>query len=798
MYGQSKKPSGKVFYEIQNERIAQKPFHSNEILKLAPSNSNRIKDIPNATYFYFDLQRSKKEVVYQAPLISMSLPHAMEENGTRKNEILNLLLRKVEIHSPDFSSNHVYKPGIHYRGIVEGNENSLVSISIFDSEIIGLIHHNGKTLTLGKVKGKDSMHILYDEKTSGIGDIFSCDSTDDGIPYTPEQLLPPPTDNRSPGDCIKEEVNIHQTLTNQVGGTSQASNYATGLFNNHQALCANDGFTVSLSRLNVWSNSNPAPWSTNEYNTLDNWQNATGAIDGDLAYCAFYESGFGGGVAASIGGLCSSNPDGSKSVGGHNGSVSNVPTYSQDVFLMSHEMGHLFGARHTHACVWNGNGSAIDGCSGFTEGGCSVPPSANPGTIMSYCAPNVDFNEGFHPQVKNAILNHIAGSSCTSPCGDDPTCTDGIQNGQETGLDCGGPDCDPCTTDPTCSDGIQNGQETGIDCGGPDCDPCTTNPTCSDGIQNGQETGIDCGGPDCHPCNQSCTNVTISITLDNYPGETSWELLDSSGIVVASGGTYQNEPNGSTVNAVSCLEDGCYTFSIKDSYGDGICCRYGSGSYSVTDEDGTILASGGDFGSVENTNFCIESGGSSCDDVAVRIEFDNYPEETSWDITDNEGTVVAYGGTYENQADGSTIEVINCLDVGCYTFSIKDSYGDGICCNYGLGSYALIDENGNALASGGNFGYIESTNFCIESSLQYQNLSLNNDDVTLFPNPTTNIMTVKGMEVANASIFTLLGKHIPVSVENNVIDTSILSAGVYLIQLKDDKGEILIKKIIKE
>lgn len=51
---------------------------------------------------------------------------------------------------------------------------------------------------------------------------------------------------------------------------------------------------------------------------------------------------------------------------------------------------------------------------------------------------------------------------------DEPTCTDGIQNGDETGIDCGG-DCDPC---PTCTDGIQNGEETGVDCGGPDCDPC--------------------------------------------------------------------------------------------------------------------------------------------------------------------------------------------------------------------------------------------------------------------------------------------------------------------------------------
>jgi hypothetical protein len=51
---------------------------------------------------------------------------------------------------------------------------------------------------------------------------------------------------------------------------------------------------------------------------------------------------------------------------------------------------------------------------------------------------------------------------------------------------------------PTCSDGAQNGDETGVDCGGSCPNSCTA-PTCSDGIQNGDETGVDCGGS-CPPC----------------------------------------------------------------------------------------------------------------------------------------------------------------------------------------------------------------------------------------------------------------------------------------------------------
>ena len=87
------------------------------------------------------------------------------------------------------------------------------------------------------------------------------------------------------------------------------------------------------------------------------------------------------------------------------------------------------------------------------------------------------------------------------------TCTDGIMNGDETGIDCGGT-CDAC---PTCDDGIMNGDETGVDCGGT-CDAC---PTCDDGIMNGDETGVDCGGPDCDPCNEGVQGLNWQSSGDN-------------------------------------------------------------------------------------------------------------------------------------------------------------------------------------------------------------------------------------------------------------------------------------------
>lgn len=91
------------------------------------------------------------------------------------------------------------------------------------------------------------------------------------------------------------------------------------------------------------------------------------------------------------------------------------------------------------------------------------------------------------------------------PC---DSCQDGIQNQDEAGIDCGGTICcAPCI--PTCSDGIQNQGETAIDCGGPACLAC---PTCVDGLQNQDETGVDCGGSSCQACD--CTTVSTVITSD--------------------------------------------------------------------------------------------------------------------------------------------------------------------------------------------------------------------------------------------------------------------------------------------
>lgn len=110
--------------------------------------------------------------------------------------------------------------------------------------------------------------------------------------------------------------------------------------------------------------------------------------------------------------------------------------------------------------------------------------------------------------------------------------------------------------------------------------------------------------------------VTLTLKLDEYPTETSWQLKDESGNVVFSGDDYLGA--GATVTETWCLDSTqCYTFIILDSYGDGLI--EGNGSYSIKDADGNVLASiiQVNFGSKEENKFCLTAPCSFTVDIDV-------------------------------------------------------------------------------------------------------------------------------------------------------------------------------------
>jgi chitodextrinase len=186
-------------------------------------------------------------------------------------------------------------------------------------------------------------------------------------------------------------------------------------------------------------------------------------------------------------------------------------------------------------------------------------------------------------------------------------------------------------------------------------------------------------------------SLTLTITFDNYPEETSWTLKNSGGSTVASGGTYTSQADGSTlVIPIDDLADDCYDFTISDTYGDGICCSYGNGSYKI-EAGGSVLASGGSFTSSEVTNFCLPS---SAYDYASMSRSDNenvsgesivniYPNPASTfinvDVINGHrvgririyNTVGALVKTLEMNGNEKEIDISE-LPTGLYIISIED------------------------------------------------------------------------------------------------------------------------------
>lgn len=59
-------------------------------------------------------------------------------------------------------------------------------------------------------------------------------------------------------------------------------------------------------------------------------------------------------------------------------------------------------------------------------------------------SPGKDDYYGYGIGLIGPLIDNAPDGSQPPPPPDDPTCTDGKQNGKETGVDCGGPDCPPC------------------------------------------------------------------------------------------------------------------------------------------------------------------------------------------------------------------------------------------------------------------------------------------------------------------------------------------------------------------
>ncbi|MBK7382630.1 MAG: fibronectin type III domain-containing protein [Flavobacteriales bacterium] len=367
-----------------------------------------------------DLDRSAVRVVLgsRPERIALSIP---DPAGIRV-----LDLERVEITAPGFvvrvSSTGGTVPvpeGIHYRGMIRGVPGSLVAISIFEEEVMGLIGDPSDDIVLGRLAGDaEGRHILYREGDLRGTPNMTCGTSDQGPAYDQKEIRP--EGNAKTIRCVNLYWESAYDLFQNKGSVVNVTTYLTGLFNQMATLYANDNVQVVLSEIYVWNT--PSPYdATSSSGRLNQFGSTRTSFNGDLAH--LIDLGGYGGVAW-LGSLCGGTSS-RMAYSGINTTYSSVPTYSWSAEVVTHETGHNLGSRHTHACAWNGDNTAIDGCgpaAGYSEGSCPagpVPTSSVGGTIMSYChlVSSIKFANGFGPQPKAVIVSRVNSASCLNTCG---------------------------------------------------------------------------------------------------------------------------------------------------------------------------------------------------------------------------------------------------------------------------------------------------------------------------------------------------------------------------------------------
>ncbi len=212
-------------------------------------------------------------------------------------------------------------------------------------------------------------------------------------------------------------------------------------------------------------------------------------------------------------------------------------------------------------------------------------------------------------------------------------------------------------------------------------------------------------------------SISIVINADNYAEETSWDLFDALNNELIAAGSLEDDQDGQMITFDVCVDySSCFSLNVYDTFGDGICCSFGQGNFSVLNSAGEELAfNNGDFGDQGQEQFCPN--GEGCAFTAT-ITTSNTSNETASDGSITISPTTGFD-PYTYSIDGGqnfvTFNTINNLPAGEYMIVVMDASGS---CTY--------EET-------------ITVDFNIESSLT----NISDSNIKVYPNPTTDQLIIE-------------------------------------------------------
>jgi len=189
--------------------------------------------------------------------------------------------------------------------------------------------------------------------------------------------------------------------------------------------------------------------------------------------------------------------------------------------------------------------------------------------------------------------------------------------------------------------------------------------------------------------------------------------------------------------------------------------------------------------------------------VNLMIRLDDYPEQTSWELTDSNDEVVYSGGSYTTPG-GTVNENFELDEFECYTFAIYDENGDGL---ESPAFFILFYGSSSTILNGDNFGKMSSTEFTTGWVGVDENIK--STDLTVYPNPfndKTNIsFYLNSSQTVTVDVYDAMGKKVS-TIDSGLLtegsqtlelDASELTKGVYFIRMNIN-NELISNKIIIE
>lgn len=410
------------------------------IFKISENNqaleANALKTVTHATIATLDLSGLQNMMRENESTLSVSIPYENTELVVDLVQVPNLTEDFVVRTSISKGLPVTYDKGHYYRGIVRGDDESIVAISFFKNEVIGMIStKTHRNIVIGRLEKTNNSkdYIIYSDKDLMIENNFECGADKTNLSISNSSIVK--SEGANVGGCVRVYFELDFGTFVNRGSRANAVNYITACFNNVAALYQNEMISTTISEIFVWETPDSYPVGGGSA-ALNAIKSARPTFNGDLAHLVSIRTGSSfSGIAWLFTGspytvLCS---EFKYAYSQTSPSFNAIPTYSWTIEVLTHEMGHNMGSPHTQSCTWPGG--AIDGCVAV-EGSCARPPvpPPNTGTIMSYChqvsSVGINFSLGFGPlpgdRIRTAIqsvncLNSTCTALCTAPGQPTPT-----------------------------------------------------------------------------------------------------------------------------------------------------------------------------------------------------------------------------------------------------------------------------------------------------------------------------------------------------------------------------------------